>query len=470
MVHGYLELVRDAVRPKRTVSDTLFGLSEKQPGLVDLSIENLLTSLAELTKEKSVRRHIGKAFRKSDKVDPRHIFSKIVEMTVIISQQVKGKPEIYEACSKALSSCLDLLPTIDLIKSAQLLVSSESNAQVRAAAIKAVEIRTEHIPQNDSAAISAVLGFLPEIEALVQSSEEVNVKLIALSCVDQVIEKFGKKDPSAVMSVGQVVSGEQSFASEDDRLRILSLVCFASMVEVAGENFISLLPNILPTMFKYLGESITLGNKADLYKAIYALLGAIIEHIGFMFTVDNIEEALKLSLRSSAAQLGEECDHGRRQFYDAMAKQLDARNIFTAIKRTWPDAIHQGSEAMQESLDLLLLTVENQSKAQMIKVSPIAFSLLLDVFDLRSQGLTQSQLAAEDLDRLEDTMNEAVISMTLKLNDTTFRPFFVQLVDWLSASKKDKTPRATTFYRFLSEFFGRFKVSLHKSLLIWPPY
>jgi len=245
------------------------------------------------------------------------------------------------------------------------------------------------------------------------------------------------------------------------------------MVEVVGEEFISLLPIMLPMLFKYLGESITSDSHADLYKAVYTLLTAIVEHLGFMFTVDHLEESLRLSLQSSAAGLGEECDSARHQFYHALAKQMDANNVFTAIRKTWPEAVQQSNQvgtccvqqhpsltiwqALQEELELLLLTIENQSRPKIVKASSGLFGLLLDVFDLRSQCTAQDKISSEDVDGLEDTMNQAVISMTLKLNDTTFRPFFIQLVDWLGASKKNKMLRATTFYRFLAEFFDRFK-------------
>ncbi|KAF2202853.1 hypothetical protein GQ43DRAFT_479562 [Delitschia confertaspora ATCC 74209] len=457
-LHGYLELVRDAVRPKRTVSDILFGLNEKQAGHIDTTIENLLSAFAELTKDSLLRKHVGKAFKiTADSAEPRTIFASIVETTVQISQQVTTKPTLYEICGKALSSGLSLLPTVDLVKSAELLSTASNHPQVRAAAIKAIEMRTQKVPHNDNAATSAVLTFLPKIEELIQESQEIDLKLVALSCVDQIVERFGKKDTSAVMSMARVVSGPQSFANEDDRLRIMSLVCLASVVDVVDEEFISLLPTVLPVMFGYLEESITSGAKADLYKAIYGLLVTIVERIGFMFTVDHMEEALRLSLRSSASDFGDECAYSRQLFYQKMAEHLEAKSIFTAIKRTWPDAIKESIHAAQEELDLLLLTIETQTKPKLVKTSSVIFSLLLEVFDLRSQCSGQSKVSMDDVDHLEDTMIEAVISMTLKLNDATFRPFFVQLVDWLSASKKDRLSRATTFYRFLSAFFDKFK-------------
>lgn len=60
-------------------------------------------------------------------------------------------------------------------------------------------------------------------------------------------------------------------------------------------------------------------------------------------------------------------------------------------------------------------------------------------------------------------MNEVAIKMIYQLNDATFRPVFVKLLDWATAtsSKKDskaKLYRQTTWYSFLHSFFETLKV------------
>jgi U3 small nucleolar RNA-associated protein 10 len=97
----------------------------------------------------------------------------------------------------------------------------------------------------------------------------------------------------------------------------------------------------------------------------------------------------------------------------------------------------------------------------MIKASPTLFGLLLEAFDLRSAVATsggEEMIEEDEVGQLESILIEAVISMTLKLNDTTFRPFFTQLVDQTSSSSEQDASRSITFYKFLAAFFERFKV------------
>jgi U3 small nucleolar RNA-associated protein 10 len=121
------------------------------------------------------------------------------------------------------------------------------------------------------------------------------------------------------------------------------------------------------------------------------------------------------------------------------------------------------SQALEEQLDLIRMTIEAKTKAQLVKASSTLFSLLLEAFKLREALATPGEEKDnDDLEQLEDALVEAVVAMTLKLNDATFRPFFVQLVE-VSASS------SITFYKFLAAFFDKFKVCIPPLLISQPP-
>ena len=104
-----------------------------------------------------------------------------------------------------------------------------------------------------------------------------------------------------------------------------------------------------------------------------------------------------------------------------------------------------------------------------MKASSILFALLAEVFDIRAalSSSDEDSIDEEDLAQLESSLIEAAISMTLKLNDLTFRPFFAQLADLASASPPAASTRALTFYKFLSAFFNRFKVRSTLDILLF---
>lgn len=333
----------DAAGSKPKISDTLFGLGEKQPAQVESTIRNLLLCLADLATDERLRVHVTKAFRRKEKsARPRQVFASIIETTIQLSKVMASSPKLYELCSRVLARCLDLLPTSDLVKSAELLLSN-SDFKVQVAAIKAVELRAGVAVQNDTKAVSALLSFLPSVEHLLQASPDMDAKIISVSCMDRIIERFGKKDLSAVASVAQTISGPQSLSSSDDRVRILSLLCLTSVVDVLEDDAISLLPTVMPIAFDYLSQAIE-NEKTGLHNAVYALLSNIVERLGYMFSREYLETALTLSHRSAAGALDDSCDDSRRGFYQSVSDNLVAQDIFTAIKLTWPHAVTQGFE------------------------------------------------------------------------------------------------------------------------------
>jgi U3 small nucleolar RNA-associated protein 10 len=452
---GYLDLVVDAVGPSPKVAETLFGLKEKK---IDSAVQVLLSCLADLALDEKVRQHVTRAFRRKEEADkPRKVFANIVETTIQLSKKVVSTPKLYDACSRVLASCLDLLPTTDLIKSAELLLSS-ADSQVQVAAIKAVELRAGTAKQNDRKSVDALVSFLPNVESLLQQSAQMDAKMISISCIDRIVERFGKKDVSAVASVAQTISGAQALSSSDDRVRVLSLICLTSVVDVLEDEAISLLPTVLPIAFEYLSNAIE-EQKTGLHNAVYALLSNIVERLGYMFSREYLDTALRLSQRSAAADLEEACDDSRTSFYQSVSEHLSAHEVFAAIKSTWPHAASQGFDASLEHLELLRSTVNVQTKAKLVKASAGLFGLLLQIFTLRDTVDTED-IDADEMEQLEDTLIESVIAMVLKLSDATFRPFFVQLVDQ-EGPLPAKPSRTITFYKFLATFFEKFKVYIH---------
>lgn len=90
----------------------------------------------------------------------------------------------------------------------------------------------------------------------------------------------------------------------------------------------------------------------------------------------------------------------------------------------------------------------------MVKCSSTLFGLFLEAFKLRDAVSNKSdEFDEDDVEQLEDSLVEAVVTMTLKLNDATFRPFFAQLVESFAST-------SVTFYKFLGAFFEKFKVCL----------
>ncbi|KAF2497168.1 hypothetical protein BU16DRAFT_508085 [Lophium mytilinum] len=462
----YLELIIDALQPKRTVSEVLLSLNEKSQDEVNGTVLTLLVSLASILEDPSLIAYVGQVLRPgTESAVLQKTFAPAIERATQLARRLKGQEELYQACSRVLSSILELLPTTSLIKTAEDLLEN-SDDDIRRTALQAVEIKVRSIKQGDEPSIKAALAFLSRVGTIIQHSQDTALKQSAVACIDQISERFGKRDSAAVASAAQIVAGVQSLGSNDDRLREISVICLASIVDVISEDFIPLLPVVLPKAFSYLEQSIDADGKSTrLHNAVYSLLCAIIEKLPFMFIGSYLDKSLELSHRSAKCDLGENCDESRDHFYGYVAKQIEAKECFEAINRTFDDAVENGHEALREHLNALLLAVRSRPNSAILKNTQTLFTIFLTALDTRrtlNTSPTEDDDDDTDVEHLDSIVQDAAIEMTTKLNDMTFRPFFSRLVEWASKGlpKKDiegRALRSISLYSFLERFFDKFK-------------
>ena len=110
--------------------------------------------------------------------------------------------------------------------------------------------------------------------------------------------------------------------------------------------------------------------------------------------------------------------------------------------------------------------MDRQKKSVIAKQSPALSDMLLKAFDLRRIQLsprTDESYTDDEIDRVETAVNQVAIKIIYKLNDTTFRPVFTKMLDWVSwyspKNKNSRTYRQTTWFKFLHTFFSTLKVS-----------
>lgn len=119
---------------------------------------------------------------------------------------------------------------------------------------------------------------------------------------------------------------------------------------------------------------------------------------------------------------------------------------------------------MSEYVKTLGMAIDKHSKSAITKNVGVLSSILLKVFDLRrlivADGETGDAVLAR-LTQLENSVNEKVLKMIYKLNDATFRPVFVQLIEWSSTGLKGDSvglsSRRYSVYGFLQSFFDNLK-------------
>ncbi|KAI1104253.1 hypothetical protein F4804DRAFT_202814 [Jackrogersella minutella] len=459
-------LVSDIFQPRPSLSSVLLGAHEQgdrdpqKLGFRQLSLIPHLLSSRKLTSQ------IAKLTERDDmeasKV--RELYSTLLEDLLVLADSLKQHKNLYNRCGEALSRLLNLLSIGEFIKAVETLLD-RPDIVLRRKVLRAVEVRIDEENQGDANSRAALLAFLPHLTAIIRVSEDMAYKHLAVGCVDKISEKYGKKDPEAVTAAASTIASDQCLGQDDDQLRIMALLCLASLVDVLQDGVVPVLPSAIPRALSYIQESISSETSGvELHNAGYAFLAALAQHLPYMLSGSYLGQLLAVSSISASSSLGKEANDARLQCLRLLAKQIDAKTLFSALVQNWVTATDSGSIATREYIDVLGIAIDKHSKVDISKNITALSATFLNAFDLRRLKCSQGD-ASEDfvrqMPRIEEAINSVALKMIYKLNDAAFRPIFSQLMDWaISLPKKDtegRDLRLLSIYSFLLSFFGSLK-------------
>ncbi|KAG0646851.1 U3 small nucleolar RNA-associated 10 [Hyphodiscus hymeniophilus] len=462
----YLELVWDVLKPKPTYSAVLLTANEEGSSDPHRIALHELTLLPHLLTQKRLITQTAKLLDHDD-MDAariRELYSTLLESLLALADTMKGRKRIHSACGDVLESLLGLLSTSEFVKSVEGLLD-RPNESLRRKIIRSLEVRIDQESPSDAASRAAMLGFLPQLTAIIRESPDIQYKRIAVHCVDKISAKYGKKDLEAVSAAAETISSQHCLGQSDGGLRTLALLCLASLVEILREGVVSILPIAIPKALEYIQSDISEDADAQkLHNAGYAFISSLIHYLPYMVSSEYLDKLLSISNASAEADLDGEADESRIQCLQFAAKQLDARSMFTALEKNWEGAASAGIIALREYLDVLSIAIDRHPKAIVTKHSTVLANIFQNAFDLRRRltVLADDRFSTDAMSEVEGDVNEVAIKMIYKFNDSTFRPIFANLVEWASSSlpKKDKqgrTLRLQSVYAFMAVFFDSLK-------------
>lgn len=466
-----MSLVIDALAPKPGISQVLLGIGGddgREPPKVAV---DLLRDLAHLFKHSSLKAKMAKAFASEEDDVPtqiRTLFSQILQQILLISDSAQNIKPVGQASGDVLGALFGTLTLIDFLDTIEVLLQRPSD-DLRRKVLQLLEGRLRQNPERDGASQTRMLDFLPTLVQIIGSSTDSLLKHATVSCVDRITEKYGRKDPSKVVGAARMVASGACIGQDDNRIRIMGVLCLASMAEVLGEAMIPALPETLSRSLDLLELSLEEDKENPrMHDAAFSLFSALFVHLPFMISASHLDKVFLLSFKSAASDIDESSDDSRQEALQLLARKVDVAAIFGAVDRNWSQAVKSGPVATKETLEVVGLAIEKHPKSATMKNLPILSNFLFKAFDLRREQVSHSKGEADaeqaafdlsDIDEIEDTLNSLTIKMIYKLNDTTFRPVFTKLLEWATAGlpKKDmqgSLARLTTFYKFLQVFFG----------------
>jgi len=341
----YLDLVGDVLKPKPTYSNILLNANDDGISDPKRTASNVMTLLPHLLSQKRLASQTGKLLDRDD-MDAariRDLYSTLLENILALADTLKDQKRLYGACGDVLESLLGLLSTGDFVTSVEGLLD-RPNESLRRKILKSLEVRVDHESPSDASSRSAMLAFLPQLTAIIRESKDVMYKHIAVACVDKISEKYGKKDLEAVAAAAETIASNHCLGQSENRLRIMALLCLASLVEILREGIVSVLPSAIPKALEYMESSIKDEDDAQkLHNAGYAFISALVQHLPYMVSGGYLDKLLEISNLSAEGNLDDAADESRLGCMRLAAKQIDAKAMFGALQRDWERAAKMGS-------------------------------------------------------------------------------------------------------------------------------
>lgn len=446
-IEQYVELLVDMRKSRRDVSELVLGLKDKSNDQLRQMNSNLLSSLAALLENNQIQSRVAKSFTEQNEhiEEQRKHFEWLVQGSVKITSSLKGEASLSTLAERVLSNVFHLLPLEELLQSARPLLEQRAS-EVGSVLLQSITAQCRHVKATDQSGKVSLLDFVAAVASVIEKSTDASLKRASIACIDQISERFGKQDTPKILSVAQTISGPRALGDLDTNVQIMSLLCLASIVEVLRDDFIGFVPKVFPQTFDYLHSSIEPESQnVTLHNACFALINSVIEYLPFVFTGNLLDRSLQLAQESANSSIANEVQDSRAQFYELLTKKQSASEIFPALQRNLAiDRVHS------EYLDFANDLVKHHSRSTIIRNSATLFGFLLHSFDYRRNHIADDETI---VDKTESAIIDIAVVVTMKLSDTTFRPLFIRLVDWVDELKNDlpeKRLRATVLFRFFS--------------------
>lgn len=456
-VRQYLNLISEACKPRRPVADAILGFGEKNAEQVKESIVVLFDGLPVILTNPALRKGVASEMQKSEEAAEqiRQIYGDILERVVSFPRTQTGKGgvdvqdvRIAAANERSLEALLGLMPTEEFIEASAGLMQTGSEA-VRTRVFTSLTERVGNAKQSNMALRTVFIDALPNCTAFLVSSQPISVRRAAIECVDGIVEKYGKLDRAACADAAEIVAGDAALGTAEGGLRVTSLLCLSSMVDSLAEDMLGLTPVVLDKALGFL-EGDDEDEVVQMRDAVFTFLNALLDTLPFTLSATYLDRAI-IAAAKSVQQDGERA-WAVQQFSSLAAKKVAFPELASSMSRVWETVAQAGGESALLCVEMLQQAIKAHTKATVTRHAATLFPSVLKAFDLRRV------LSEDEGNDAFDLVGQTAMDMTLKLNDTTFRPFFLRLVSWAAEElpKTDltgRTLRGVALYDFAHRLF-----------------
>ncbi|KAJ3276229.1 HEAT repeat-containing protein 1 [Terramyces sp. JEL0728] len=323
----------------------------------------------------------------------------------------------------------------------KLLSVTDSNIKKRAMGMLQDRIKVigsdEIVPEE----FDVITDKLCELFTEEEETNSLEIKQHVLITFAVLVTVLGQKSLAKYTEILKLLIGKHGLLNPEIEVYSSSMIALASFIRVLGTRTIPFLPKFVPTFLKYTESALKNVEEVDqivsshvVIKSGLACFDAFIETIP-QFTSSYLVQFISILTSNSLVTINSESI--QKSVTGLLVKiptLIDHRILFPVVQKQIPNMIQSSASSFIQGVNVLAEIISCTKQARLLEFAKDWFKLFITLFDFKKQvSYTES-----DTDLVEAKLKTVFIKFTMKMNEKTFKPLFLKVVDWGLASENEE--------------------------------
>ncbi|KAJ7949476.1 U3 small nucleolar RNA-associated protein [Quillaja saponaria] len=298
-------------------------------------------------------------------------------------------------------------------------------------------------------------------DALDNSS--MSLKLAAVSALEVLASRFPSNGSIFSVCLASVM---KCITSCNSTVISSCLRTTGALINVLGPKALAELPHIMENVIKLSREvspSFNLKTKSNevplsssnesLLLSVLFILEAVVDKLGG-FLNPYLADIIELLVLHSeyASESGSKMKLRAHTVRKLIAERIPVRLLLPPLLKVYPRAVQSGDSSLAILFDMLVVLVGTLDRSSITGYHRKIFDLCLLALDLRHQH----PVSVQNVNLIEKGVINALISLSMKLTESMFRPLFIRSIEWAESEMAETASvgsmdRAISFYGLVNK-------------------
>lgn len=362
-----------------------------------------------------------------------------------------------KACLSVANRILDLMSPAAYTETFISLVQ-KADASTRVRILGTLERQTRRLPEHASKEQrTSFVAIVPILLQMLQDSQSAVFSSKVLDSLTTVAEKLASKNPEPFIAGVPTILSTHGIEHEDTAVQIQALICLGILCRQLGPRIIRFLPQAVPLVVARYDNAVQ-GLSSDENAAIESVLvgcmgvySALVKHLP-SFISPYMAGIVNGLLQATVVEFGPGTEVNRvwTTLTEDLTTHVPIKVVCEALSKSWSSSIQQSSKSIKAAFGIARSVCEKLK----LKDAPAAHTVVFDFFTVAFDvANVRSDLDVGELDDVEGHAVDAFIALVMKLNETSFKPLFLRLVDW----SQEQPSRKVFLYKLMIGLFTSLK-------------